>query len=63
MLLRDLLTEARERNRKKQRVATNRRYYNTRREFGIEGTDTQIQQFLHEVSLLRVDSDIQIEVV
>jgi len=64
MLLRDLLNEARERNRKLSRAVTNRTYYNrTRVMIDACGTDAQLNEFIQGVTTLMHDQNVQIEVL
>ena len=63
-LLRDLLTEARYRNRKKRRVLTNHTYYKRRKNremaigFDIVGNDPDVDAFLTAVRRIQVDESI-----
>ena len=67
-LLRDLLTEARYRNRKKRRVLTNHTYYNRRKDretairFEVSGSDSEIEAFLSAIGRISLDDSVSLAV-
>jgi hypothetical protein len=64
-LLKNLLTEARNQNRKKARSQTNHTYYNkqpTVLTFDVEGTELKVIEFLSAMECVKFDSSIRVEI-
>jgi len=65
-LLKNLLAEARNKNRKKARSRTNHTYYKRRKSHEIEieavGSDASIEAFIQEINHLPVDRSVRLEV-
>jgi|GEM_PF-2785978 len=65
-LLKNLLAEARNKNRKKARSRTNHTYYKRRKSHKIEieavGSDASIEAFIQEINHLPVDRSVRLEV-